>query len=92
MRYTRDGSFVVWMDGSIRTHVNVGNAGIAQLLIDEMNAADAALTVLAAECHWWQASEHLRKNEPHNEFARLADARAATRLNERAAAAIKEST
>jgi len=35
--------------------------------------------VLAAEVLAWHAAEHLRKDEPHNEFMRLAEARARTR-------------
>jgi len=35
--------------------------------------------VLEAEVKAWHAAEHLRKDEPHNEFMRLAEARARTR-------------
>ncbi len=91
MKYTRDGSFIEWKDGLVSTSVNVCNEHVAQTLVDRLNAIDAALSVIAEECYWWQASEHLRKNEPHNEFAKLADARAATRRNALADDAIKES-
>lgn len=35
--------------------------------------------VLEAEVKAWHAAEHLRKDEPHNEFMRLAEARFRTR-------------
>ena len=68
-----------------RTHYR----DVSDLLADNA-ALREAVGLLGAECCWWQASEHLRKNEPHNEFARLADARAATRANPLAAAAVRE--
>lgn len=37
-----------------------------------------ALRLLLAEVRAWRRAEHLRKNERHNEFMTLANARAAT--------------
>lgn len=55
-------------------------------LIDERDELRQALDtarsragVLEAEVKAWHAAEHLRKDEPHNEFRRLAEARARTR-------------
>jgi hypothetical protein len=44
-----------------------------------ISVLEADNMILAAEIRAWHAAEHLRKNEPHNEFMTLAEARAATR-------------
>lgn len=44
-----------------------------------LNTARERAGVLEAEVRAWHAAEHLRKDEPHNEFMRLAEARARTR-------------
>ncbi len=45
----------------------------------ELNKERERCGVLEAEVKAWHAAEHLRKDEPHNEFMRLAEARARTR-------------
>ena len=47
-------------------------------LEDELAQAKADRDVLAAEVRAWRNAEHLRINEPHNEFMTRADARADT--------------
>ncbi len=44
----------------------------------ELTQAKADRDVLAAEVRAWRNAEHLRINEPHNEFMTRADARADT--------------
>lgn len=41
--------------------------------------AETDRDTLAAEVRAWQDAEHLRRDEPHAEFMRLAEARARTR-------------
>lgn len=45
----------------------------------ELNKERERCGVLEAEVKAWHAAEHLRKDEPHNEFMRLAEARFRTR-------------
>lgn len=48
-------------------------------LVEQAKLAIERCGVLEAEVKAWHAAEHLRKDEPHNEFMRLAEARARTR-------------
>ncbi len=55
-----------------------GTSDRIRTLEDELAQAKADRDVLAAEVRAWRNAEHLRINEPHNEFMTRADARADT--------------